>query len=288
MTARCSSASRRRPSTRSTARSPRGCSRRCSSTRSRSCSAATSRGSSRRPAPASPATPRATRCTASCRPRTRRCRRAPGPSSSSCREDNFAGPRPAGIDTEAAGAAPLAGITALLAIDALELAAGDTLLVIGATGGVGSFAVQLAARAGATILAPGFAEDADYLQGLGVAELLDRDGDVVAAVRERHPDGIDALLDLVSYTPDAFAAHAALLAPDGRGASPLMVAGDAPGRANIVAQSSPENLERLGALLAAGDLIVPIHRRYAFAEAGTAFADLSTIHKHGKLAIQIG
>ena len=75
---------------------------------------------------------------------------------------------PAGVDLAGAGAAPLAGITALIAIDALELSAGDTLLVVGATGGVGSLAVQLAARAGATVIAPALPEDEGYLRELGV------------------------------------------------------------------------------------------------------------------------
>ena len=59
-------------------------------------------------------------------------------------------PSPDGVDLAIAGAAPLAGITAVTAIDALDLSEGDVLLVVGATGGVGSLAVQLAARAGAT------------------------------------------------------------------------------------------------------------------------------------------
>jgi NADPH:quinone reductase-like Zn-dependent oxidoreductase len=74
--------------------------------------------------------------------------------------------------------------------------------VVGATGGVGSFAVQFAAHAGATVIASALPEDEDYLRGLGVGELLDRNGDVAAAVRERYRDGVDAVLDVVSYTPD--------------------------------------------------------------------------------------
>src|SRR3954447_11414068 len=77
---------------------------------------------------------------------------------------------PAGVDIASAGAAPLAGITAMLAVDALELSDGDTALIVGATGGVGSFAAQLAARAGATVVAPVFTEDEAYLSELGVAE----------------------------------------------------------------------------------------------------------------------
>ena len=68
-------------------------------------------------------------------------------------QDRSVARRPA--DAAAAGAAPLAAITALAAYDALDLGKGATVLVVGASGGVGSFAVQLAAAAGATVLAPG-------------------------------------------------------------------------------------------------------------------------------------
>ena len=68
-------------------------------------------------------------------------------------------PVPDGVDLATAGAAPLAGITAVTAVDALDLSEGDVLLVAGATGGVGSLAVQLAAKAGATIVAPALRED---------------------------------------------------------------------------------------------------------------------------------
>src|SRR5215213_11260775 len=61
-------------------------------------------------------------------------------------QDMFIGRAPQSVDLATAGAAPLAGIAAIMAIDALELSDGDTVLVVGATGGVGSLAVQLAAR----------------------------------------------------------------------------------------------------------------------------------------------
>ena len=67
--------------------------------------------------------------------------------------------RPGSVDFETAGAAPLAGISALGAIDALELSEGATVLVIGAAGGVGSFFVQLAAAVGANVIASGLPED---------------------------------------------------------------------------------------------------------------------------------
>src|SRR3954467_12602733 len=98
-------------------------------------------------------------------------------------EDTSIARAPAGVDAAAAGAAPLAGITAMLSIDALELSEGDTVLIVGATGGVGSLAVQLAARAGATVVAPALPEDEVYLRDLGVSELLSRKSDLGFAAR---------------------------------------------------------------------------------------------------------
>jgi NADPH2:quinone reductase len=202
-------------------------------------------------------------------------------------EDNFVAPKPAAVDLAGAGAAPLAGITAVLAVDALDISAGDTVLIAGATGGVGSFAVQLAAHAGASLLAPARPEDDAYLRDLGVSDVLDRNADVAAAVRDRHPEGVDALLDLVSYGPDGFNAYAAALKPDGRGASPLGAAGDAPGRANIMAPPSRENLARLARLLDDGILRVPIQDSFGLDEAGAALQAFGSRHKHGKLGIRI-
>ncbi len=193
-------------------------------------------------------------------------------------------PVPDGVDIADAGAAPLAGITAMTLVDALELADGDVLLVAGATGGVGSLALQLAARAGARILAPALPEDESFLRELGVSDVLPRDGDVVAAVRDLVPDGVDALIDLVNYAPGAYDAA---LKPDARVASSTGAAGDGPGRTNVMAAPTPESLERLAGLLAAGTLTVPIQDTYELDRAGEALAALGTTHTQGKLAIRI-
>ena len=195
--------------------------------------------------------------------------------------------KPAGVGFAEAGAGALAGITALTAVDALDLEAGEIVLIVGAAGGVGSFAVQLAVHAGATVIAPALAEDEQYLRELGARAVPDRNADPVAAVRERHRDGIDALLDLVSYAPEGFEANAAVLGAGGRGASPISAAGDGPGRANVMAVPSRENLERLAALLEAGTLKVPIQRAYELDQAGDALQALGATHTQGKLGIRV-
>jgi NADPH:quinone reductase-like Zn-dependent oxidoreductase len=199
--------------------------------------------------------------------------------------DGFVAAKPANVSFEDAGAAGLAGVTALAALDALDLAAGETLLIVGATGGVGSFAVQLAREAGVSVIAPALPEDEGYLRGLGVRELVERGADVAAAVRERHPAGVDALLDVVSYTPGEFDANAGALTEDGRGASVVGAAGEGPGRFNVMGTSDPGNAERLARLLEAGTVKVPIQRTFPLEQAGEALDALASTHTQGKLAI---
>jgi NADPH2:quinone reductase len=195
--------------------------------------------------------------------------------------------KPEGVDIASAGAAPLAAITAMSALDALGVSEGDTILVVGANGGVGSCAVQMAADAGATIIAPALPEDEEYLRELGVSEILPREADVGALVHERYPEGIEALLDLVSYAPEGFDTHAEVLHDDGRGASPLSAAGEGSERHNVMAMPTPEHLQRLARLLEAGTLKVPIQQTYEFDQASEALSALSTEHTQGKRAIRV-
>jgi NADPH2:quinone reductase len=192
--------------------------------------------------------------------------------------------KPAGVDAAAAGAAPLTAVTAAMCVDALELAPGDTVLIVGATGGVGSAAAQLAAAAGATVLAPALPEDEQYLRGLGITEVLPRDGDVVAAVRERHPDGVDAIVDLVNFAPGSYDAA---LKDGGRVASATNAAGAGPGRTNVMAAPDPELLGRIAQQLADGTLTVPIQHTYDLAQAPEALQALGATHTRGKLALRV-
>ena len=197
-------------------------------------------------------------------------------------EGDMVAPRPRNVDLARAGAAPLAAIAAIAAFDALTPEAGQTVLVVGAAGGVGSFFVQLAASAGAVVIAPALREDHDYLRGLGVTELIDRDADVAAAVRESHPEGATAILDVVSPAPDT-----SLLKDGGRLASTLGAAGEGPGRFSIMAEPTPANLKRVAELLDTGVLRVHIQRSYGLEEAGEALAALPTTHTQGKLSLTI-
>ena len=193
---------------------------------------------------------------------------------------------PDGVDTATAGAAGLAGVTALALVDALELSAGDAVLIVGATGGVGSIATQLAVVAGATVIAPGRPDDEAFLRDLGVSDVIDRDGDVVAAVRERHPGGVDAIID--NATMGATGVYDGALKDGGRVASPTQAAGEGPGRTNVMGQPSAEQLGRIAQHLADGTVKIPIQRTYDLAQAGEALQALGDGHTQGKLALRTG
>jgi NADPH:quinone reductase-like Zn-dependent oxidoreductase len=107
-------------------------------------------------------------------------------------------PKPAGLDFHQAAALPLAGTAALDLLDAVDLKEGDTVLIVGATGGVGTFAVQLAARRGATVVATVRPDDETFVGELGATQTIDYwAGGVGNAVRRLYPDGVTALVDLV-------------------------------------------------------------------------------------------
>jgi NADPH2:quinone reductase len=110
--------------------------------------------------------------------------------------------KPASVDHCAAAAVPMAAMTALTAMDITLPAEGDTVLVVRAAGGVGSFAVQMAAARGARVIAVARAANAEYLRGLGAAEVIDYEvADPVDVVRSGYPGGVDVLIDLLGGRP---------------------------------------------------------------------------------------
>ncbi|MDQ3823423.1 MAG: NADP-dependent oxidoreductase [Actinomycetota bacterium] len=106
--------------------------------------------------------------------------------------------KPGSLDLEHAGAVPLCALTAYQALFfGAGLTAGETVLVQAAAGGVGSFAVQLAADAGAEVIGTASERNHEYVLGLGALEVVDyRAVDAVDAVREIAPEGVDVVLDV--------------------------------------------------------------------------------------------
>src|SRR5215216_5405851 len=195
---------------------------------------------------------------------------------------------PEGVDFASAGVLGLAGTAALQAVDAIAPAAGETVLVSGATGGVGAYAVQLVAARGATVIAtakPG--EDAAFVRELGAAHSIDYTGDMAAQVRAIRPNGVDAVLH---FAGDG-AQLGELLVPGGRLASTLIMSADQLPLPNarvapVFASPDAATLDRLAAGVAAGRLKTPIQRTYRLDEIGQAMADFAA-GTRGNLAIAV-
>jgi NADPH:quinone reductase-like Zn-dependent oxidoreductase len=196
--------------------------------------------------------------------------------------------RPEGLDPARAAAVPVAALTASSVLSGARVRDGGSLLVVGATGGVGSFAVQLAARSGLRVLAPVQAADEEYARGLGVTDVLDRAGDPVAQAVALVPDGVDAVVDLVHSGPD-LVAMARAIRPGGRLVSPVSAPGPLhsgviPVYTNLVADEGL--LARLVGEVAAGELSVAV-TTYPFEAAPTAFADFVGQHTRGKIVVMV-
>lgn len=123
-------------------------------------------------------------------------------------EPGWLAPLPDGLDEVSAAALPLNALTARQALDLVGVLPGQTLLVTGASGAVGGCAVQLAAAAGAHVLAVASHGDEDHVVGLGAKHVLGRadPARLAAAVRELAPSGVDAVLDAVPVGPPLIAA----------------------------------------------------------------------------------
>ncbi|WP_159944241.1 MULTISPECIES: NADP-dependent oxidoreductase [unclassified Nocardiopsis] len=105
-------------------------------------------------------------------------------------------PKPASLSWEQAAGVPLAGLTALQSVRRAGIGSGDTVLVHAASGGVGSFAVQIAAALGARVIGTASERNHDYLRSLGAEPVVYGDG-LDDRVRALAPEGVDAVLDLV-------------------------------------------------------------------------------------------
>lgn len=206
-------------------------------------------------------------------------------------EDDIA-PIPRGLSDEEAGALGADGVTALLGLeDQLQLAAGQTLLVYGASGGIGHLAVQLAKRIGARVVAVASGGDGvGLVRRLGADIAIDgRTGDVGRAVRELAPGGLDAALVLVHGA--SLDGALALVRQGGRVAYPNGVepAPRAPEGVALLPYDgvpSPDAFARLNRLVAAGPFHVELGRVYRLEEAAQAHREIDR-HHLGKLALRM-
>ncbi|ACU74750.1 Alcohol dehydrogenase GroES domain protein [Catenulispora acidiphila DSM 44928] len=122
-------------------------------------------------------------------------------------------PAPDAVELKTAAALPTAGLTALGVLDAAGVRGGESLLLIGAAGGVGTFLTQLASARDARVVAVTRGDESVRLGLFGAAVTIDATAEDVAGRvrREEYPEGVDVLVDLVSQDAEAFEANKELV-----------------------------------------------------------------------------
>jgi NADPH:quinone reductase-like Zn-dependent oxidoreductase len=194
-------------------------------------------------------------------------------------------PKPAGVSWEAAGSLYVAGGTAYAAVRAVAPGPGDTVVVSGAAGGVGSLAVQLAKNAGATVI--GLASEAhhEWLSSHGVVPVTYGEG-VADRIRAASGGTVDAFVDTyggdyvelalsLGVQPDRIDTIANFAAREKYG---VKTDGSAVG-------GTAEVLAELAELVAKGQLEVPIAAAYPLAEVRAASTELERGHTLGKIVL---
>ena len=200
-------------------------------------------------------------------------------------------PAPSSLDALHAAALPVNGLTAYQAIhDMLKIQKGETLLITGAAGGTGTFAVQLAARLGALVIVTARSSNHPYLHQLGAAELIDyAQTDFVAAVQATHPEGIDAVLDCVGG--ETAARSLEVIRDDGRLVTIVDLEQVTPVR-HIDAQllyfrPDGRQLAELTTLVDNGQITVHLNQVFPLDKAKQAHERLETRHHQGKVVLSV-
>jgi NADPH:quinone reductase-like Zn-dependent oxidoreductase len=219
-----------------------------------------------------------------------------------CAPESQLAPKPARLSFEEAAAVPISGVTALQALrDKGAVRAGQRVLIIGAGGGVGSFAVQLAKVFGAEVTGVCSGSKAELVRSLGADHVVDYAREDFAA----HGDRYNLIVDTASNRPlgqvrKALTRKGTLVIVGGEGGGPILGGAARSMRAQLLspyvsqnlrglfAAQRLEDLELLGELAEAGRLTPVIDRAYPLELAPDALRYLELGHPRGKVVIQIG
>jgi NADPH:quinone reductase-like Zn-dependent oxidoreductase len=208
--------------------------------------------------------------------------------------------RPANVTWEQAGAAAISGLTALQAVrDQARLEPGERVLVLGASGGVGTFVVQIAEQVGATVVGVCSAAKADLVRSLGADEVFDHASDDWKAAGP-----FDAVIDIggnnsLRTLRRVLTPRGRLVITGGEGGGRLLGGIDRQFRAALlspfvgqklgffVSKEVKPDLEAVRDLLASGAVVPSIGRTYPLERAPEAIDDLSAGRARGKLVLTV-
>ncbi|WP_024935858.1 NADP-dependent oxidoreductase [Actinomadura welshii] len=189
---------------------------------------------------------------------------------------------PDGVDDRTAATLTIAGRTASAALAVVDPGPDDTVLIGGAAGGVGVFAVQLARLTGARVIGTGSATSADFLRDLGAEPVPYGEG-LADRVRALAPGGVTAAIDL--YGTETVHAARELGVPDDRICT---IAAQVEGvSAANGANSAPGALEEIARLVATGRIRVPIAASFPIDQIRRAAELQAGRHVHGKIVIDL-
>lgn len=200
--------------------------------------------------------------------------------------------KPSSVGFGEAAALPMPGLTAMNLVEATDPKEGETVLVVGATGGVGSFVVQMAARRGARVIATARPENETYARSLGAEEAVDHTmGDPVGAVRAAHPEGADVVIS----GAEALGPLASRLLGEGGRLATTQYAADVEGLAargvkatNVATAPDAEKLQEIARLVDAGGLAVVLEKAVPLEEAAEALEESRAGHVRGRMVLTVG
>jgi NADPH:quinone reductase-like Zn-dependent oxidoreductase len=200
-------------------------------------------------------------------------------------------PVPDTLSTQDAGALGLAALTAMRCVEAVPVEAGQRALVVGSTGGVGSYLIQLLTTRGVDVTATARSGDQGrHVLDLGASSTVDWTADdIVRAVRRRHRGGVDLVYDLATRDPLQLAATSAMVLISGGAVVSTHHAAPAPsgglGRAvNVVAEPDQAAVRAIAALAEERVFRAPVTRAVTLSEVPTALPSATTF---GKVSVRI-
>lgn len=202
--------------------------------------------------------------------------------------DSYIAEKPKNLSFKEAAGIPLAGLTAYQSLyDAGKLQQNQTVLILGASGGVGSFAIQLAKAKGAQVIGVASEKNHAFMKELGTDHTIDyRHKHVGEATKEIYPEGVDLIFDCTSG--ETLQKSLSALKPSGKLVSILNQGKDLDPDINfefVFVEPNARQLDHLREMADAGKLKVHVSSTYSLNEAAEAIKQIQTLHTTGKIVI---
>lgn len=202
--------------------------------------------------------------------------------------ESYLAKRPQQLSMEASGGIPLVGLTAYQSLFQFgNLKKGDTLLILGGSGGVGTMAIQLAKTVGAKVIGVAGDSNQDYMKELGADETIDYSaGDVGEAVKEVAPDEVDFIFHC--SRGNSLEQSIVTLKSGGQLISITNSDPDIPEDINfqyVFVEPNAKQLKHIQQLADEGKVQVPVSKTYDLDEVETALQEIESLHTRGKTVI---